>query len=125
MDVEIGGGKALGCLSARSKEHQPLVKLVLAARPLTSMLEADVVGLQHRPGIHIVVQVISTADLINQHDHSVEMATVEAAQHMQAAQVSAATVAGKINPNSVVSMETSQAAVDQVPAEQDVQVAAA
>jgi hypothetical protein len=44
MDVEIGGDKALECLSDRFKEQQPLVKPVLAARTLTSMLEVDAVG---------------------------------------------------------------------------------
>ena len=42
--VEIGGDK-FGCLFARSKEQQLPVKHVLAARPLTSMLEVVVAGL--------------------------------------------------------------------------------
>jgi hypothetical protein len=42
--VETGGAKLI-CLSAKFKEHQLLVTLVLAAKTLTSMLEAVVVGL--------------------------------------------------------------------------------
>ena len=42
--VEIGGARLI-CLSDRSKEQQLLVIPALAAKTLTSMLEADVVGL--------------------------------------------------------------------------------